>query len=93
MYNVYNQDISNPQYLILDHEQNLTNSTLYKYKQSLYRGGANVKKYINSMRSQKYTFKNILFYTFLYLNDQLFDLRCRARAGLETLRVILGTTS
>ena len=36
MYNVYNQDISNPQYLTLDHEQNLTNSTLYKYKQSLY---------------------------------------------------------
>ena len=35
MYNVYNQDISNPQYLTLDHEQNLTNSTLYKYKQSL----------------------------------------------------------
>ena len=37
------------------------------------RGGANVKKYINSMRSQKYTFKNILFYTFLYLNDQFFE--------------------
>ena len=34
MYNVYNQD-PNPQYLTLDHEQNLTNSTLYKYKQSL----------------------------------------------------------
>ena len=29
------QSRSNPQYLTLDHEQNLTNSTLYKYKQSL----------------------------------------------------------
>ena len=25
------------------------------------------------MRSQKYTFKNILFYTFLYLDDQFFE--------------------
>ena len=29
-------------------------------------GGPTQKKYINSMRSGKYTFKNILFYTFLY---------------------------
>ena len=35
MYNVYNQDPTLSTSLTLDHEQNLTNSTLYKYKQSL----------------------------------------------------------